>query len=205
MSKTKEIRVQIATNDLQALKQSGYNLCFAKKVNNSFNVVWKSSSNYLAVNLFSWTAQYELFGSNTFQNGVVVRSVTNTQTCGLGESCTLTQNGILEPAVTDGPATSLTFKNEYGQIHTGVNQQCTGIEGKISMNTIYVSEYPIVQGFEQLTPKDEVIVWFQQDAETGTMNSQIVSEEAVSNSIQLNLTQTDEVSCLYENGQWKIV
>ena len=93
-------------NDLQILKQAMYKLCFA----NDLTVIWQASSNYLSVNEFSWISQYELFGANAFQNGVLVRPSTNTQVCQLGESCTLTPNGILEPAVTDGPNTSLTFK-----------------------------------------------------------------------------------------------
>lgn len=205
MSKTKEIRVEIATDDLTILKQSGYNLCFAKKVGDSFNVIWQASSNYLAVNQFSWTSQYELFGTNTYQNGVLVRSSTNTQACQLGESCTLNSVGVLEPAVTYGPNTSLTFKNDYGPIHPGVNQQCIGIDGQNTMSPMYVSESPIVLGQAQLTPKEELIVWFQQDAQTGLMDTSIGALEATSNSIQLNLTQTDQISCMYENGQWKIV
>jgi hypothetical protein len=62
----KSVDIQIAPGDLETLKSSGYKLCFAKKVNDSYNVVWQSATGYLADNTFSWQPLYELFGSNDF-------------------------------------------------------------------------------------------------------------------------------------------
>ena len=73
------------------------------------------------------------------------------------------------------------------------------------MSPIYVSQQPIVLGQAELTPKEELIVWFHQRVETGMMDSSIGTLEATSRSIKLNLTQTDQVSCLYENEVWKII
>ncbi|WP_298513147.1 hypothetical protein [uncultured Kordia sp.] len=196
----KVVNVEVALDDLENLKKSGYKLCFAKKVGDSFNVVWESYSDYLFTNSFSWTPQYELFGTNTFQSGVEVRATTNIQPCNLGNQCTLNEFGILEAQVSGGPDTSMTMVNEYGSIHPGVNQLSTGIDGRTTMTPIYVAENSIVTGEVVLTPKEEVRVWFQQNIETSTMIS-----DSTSNYIDLNLTQINELSCKYENQKWTLV
>lgn len=35
------LTVNIASADINALKQAGYNLCIAKKVNTTYNTVWR--------------------------------------------------------------------------------------------------------------------------------------------------------------------
>lgn len=201
----KTIKVEIAMQDLEVLKQSGYNLCFAKSVNNEFNVVWKAYSKYSTMNQFSYESQYELFGTNAFVDGMEITPSTNTQSCDLGNSCTLNQSGILEPQVPGGAANNLTFVNDYGSIHPGINQLCTGIDGSKTISPIYVSKKSIVQGQTFLAPLDIVLVWFQQDIESNTMDSSLNEFETNSRFITLYLTQTNEVKCLYEDGEWRIV
>lgn len=103
----KSVIIQIAPDDFTTLKTSKYRLCFAKKVgDNDYNVVWQSYSKYLSNNTFSWTPQYELFGSNSFQDSVKVDVSTNVESIGLGETSILDVNGLLGAASTAGPSTS---------------------------------------------------------------------------------------------------
>jgi hypothetical protein len=195
----KSVTIQIAANDLTLLKTSRYRLCFAKKVgDNAYDVVWQSYTNYLSNNTFSWTPQYELFGSNTFQDNVRVDISTNVQRIGLGEVSILNASGLLSPASTGGPSTSITLRNQYGPIHPGINQISKSSMGGAAVSTpIYVAQYPVVLGDTSLTPVEKVLVWFQQDIETGTMFS-----ESRSMSIEIDLTFTNSATRLYTEGQW---
>ncbi len=86
----KSVKIQIASGDLTTLKQSGYKLCFAKKVGTeAYNVVWQSYVAYLSNSTFSWTPQYQLFGSNSFQANVQVDVSTNIVNIGLGQQSVL--------------------------------------------------------------------------------------------------------------------
>lgn len=197
---SKSVNVEIADTDFDLLKNAHYSLCFAKKVGSSFNVVWKSSSNFLMLNNFSWTPMYQLFGTNTFQGGVTVKASTHNQKCGLGQTCTLDSNGKLSSAVDGGSKTALHLENDYGPIHAGVNQMVTGLDGVEESLPIYVSEAQVVKGAVDLTPKESVLVWFEQNIETSTMFS-----TARSNPIELDLTGTNQVSVFYSGGTWRII
>ena len=194
----KTVNVEIASEDLTTLKDAGYKLCFAKKVgDNDFNVVWQSYDKYLGNNSFMWTPQYQLFGSNTFKDNITVKASTNTVTIGLGETSILDNAGNLGQPKTGGPSTAITMDNEYGTIHPGVNQLSTGIDGKQISSPIYVATDPIVLGNTALTPVELVLVWFEQNVQTSTMFS-----TSRSNSIQIDLTNTNEQTRLYKDQKW---
>ena len=197
----KQVTVEIDLNDLQALKNGKYILCVARKVvEGDYNVVWQSSDKYLANNTFSWTPQYQMFGSNQFTVGETVVVSTNTVNIGLGETATLDSDGILEPSVSGGSPTGLSMHNEYGSIHVGVNQLCTQLDGTIVSSPIYVSTEALLKGIIVLTPLEKVLVWFQQNIATGTMFS-----KALTNNIELDLTETNSMKCLFKDQQWSLV
>ncbi|WP_298513149.1 hypothetical protein [uncultured Kordia sp.] len=201
----KTVIVEITTEDLIQLKDAKYNLCFAKKLNDSFNVVWQSYDNFLNTNHFSYEPNYELFCSNTFEENELVVVSTNIQPCDLGNYCTLTEAGVLDPQTSGGINNSLTLKNDYDTIHSGVQQSSTGIDGKTISTPIYVSEKAIIKGYDELNPKDIVRVWFQQDIETSTMILPPPFQQRLASSyyIDVDLTSTNEVTCVFENGDWK--
>ncbi|MDD4915469.1 MAG: hypothetical protein PHW13_10610 [Methylococcales bacterium] len=194
----KKVTIQISSADLTQLKNSKYRLCFAKKVgDDAYNVVWQSYTNYLSNNNFSWTPQYQLFGSNSFQANVQVDVSTNLVNIGLGETSILDASGLLGPASTGGPSTAITMLNQYGPIHPGVNQISTGIDGKTVTTPIYVAENQIVTGTTNLTPVEKVLVWFEQNIVTSTMFS-----DSRSNYVEIDLTSVDSATRLYQNGIW---
>jgi len=197
---SKNVDIEISEADFNTLKDGQYALCFAKKVGDAYNVVWQSSTAYLELNSFQWTPMYELFGINKFEGGVKVKASTKNQQCGLGQTCRLSANGVLSPAVDGGSATALHFDNEYGPIHSGVNQLVTGIDGKKSSLPIYVSKNQVVKGSTDLTPKESVMVWFEQGIETSTMFS-----TSRSNFIEIDLTGKNTAAINYTNGKWTII
>lgn len=198
---TKTVNISIADKDFVTLKNGGYKLCFAKKVgNNDFNVVWQSYDDYLSLNTFNWTPQYQLFGTNSFQAGVRVRAQTKTVNIGLGQQALLDKNGLLGRATSGGPLTAITLVNEYGPIHPGVSQISTGISGEQISTPIYVATAPVVKGNTTLTPVETILVWFEQNVETSTMFS-----DSRSKSIVIDMTDDTEASRHYEGGAWTTV
>ncbi len=196
---TKSVKIEIAQEDFEILKSAKYKLCFAKKVgDNAYNVVWQSYIGYLMNNTFSWTPEYQLFGSNIFQSDVRVDVSSNMQDINLGQTCILNQHGYLESPASGGPETSLTLQNEYGPIHPGVNQLSTGINGERISTPIYVSQDQAVKGSVVLTPVEKVLVWFEQNIETSTMFS-----DAKAKSVEIDLTRTNQATRLYAAGEWK--
>lgn len=55
------IEVNISATDLTLLKNNNYKLCFAKQVDNSYNVIWQSWSRYMMINQLSWEPRYEVW------------------------------------------------------------------------------------------------------------------------------------------------
>lgn len=194
----KTITVEVATDDLTFLKKNGYKLCFAKKVaEGTFNVVWQSYTDYLVTNEFSWTPQYQLFGSNTFRATVTVKVATNKMTIGLGETSLLTSAGVIEPPSTGGPSTGITMTNEFGPIHPGLNQLSIGLNGESVSTPFYVAENQIALGETTMTPVEKILIWFEQNVETSTMFA-----TARSNSVEVDMTTTNSATRLYKGGKW---
>jgi hypothetical protein len=194
----KIVKIEISDGDLTGLKNSGYKLCFAKRVgNHEYNVVWQSYSNYLSNNTFSWTPQYELFGSNVFRDNISVQVATNTVQIGLGESSVLDSTGLLGNAYTAGPSTAITLRNQYGPIHPGVNQISFSSMGESISTPIYVAQDSVVKGDTLLTPVEQVLVWFEQNIETSTMFS-----TSRSNQVEIDLTSNNSATRRYIDGEW---
>ncbi len=68
----KSVNIHIDSSDFETLKDNDYSLCFAKKVGDTFNVVWQSTFRYLRFNVFQWIPTYQLFGTNKFESDVTV-------------------------------------------------------------------------------------------------------------------------------------
>ena len=193
----KTVNITIAAPDLETLKGADYKLCFAKKVNNTFDVVWQSYHDYMDNNRFQWTPAYQLFGSNQFTNNIAVFVWSNSVNIGLGQQATLDKAGHLGDASTGGASTAITMVNDYGNIHPGLKAVSTGITGQQTTTPIYVAPEVMVLGNDVLTPIDEVMVWFEQNIETSTMFS-----DARSRSVTIDLTSTNTQNRLYSNSKW---
>jgi len=193
----KSVTIKIAIEDLESLKVRGFSLCFAKKVNGTYNVVWSSSKTYLSFNTFSWTPMYQIFGTNAFVSGGVVQEETNAVDIDLGEKATLDSAGVMHPAVCGGGASCLTLVNQFGPICPGVISAVTTINQRTVIRPIYVAPEPIDQGLAQLTPVESVLVFFDQKLTTSSMFS-----VASSPSVEINLTCTNSATRLYHDGQW---
>lgn len=198
LASLKTVTIQIDPEDQERLKDNRYKLCFAKKVaEGDYNVVWQSYEDYLSTNEFSWTPQYQIFGSNDFKGSVKVHVSTNLVDVGLGEEVLLDKAGNIKPPKTGGEPTAITLHNEFGSIHPGLNQLCTGIDGMQVSTPIYVAPSAMVLGDASLTPVEKVLVWFEQSITTSTMFS-----TARSQSIEIDLTFAKDATRLYKGQKW---
>lgn len=198
---TKEINIRIAPDDIKKLMDNQYRMCFAKKIGDAaYNVIWQSYKNFSENNTFSWTPQYQVFRTDTFQAGITVKTSSNPKTIGLGEKTTINQYGILSDPVTGGDTTAINVDNEYMATHIGVSQLSTGIDGKMVSTPIYVSENECMLGVAVLKPVEKVMIWFEYNAETSTMFTDMKTL-----GIEVDLTQKNSVTLQFEDEKWSTI
>jgi len=173
----KTLKVEIASEDLAMLQEAGLKLNIAIKVNDTFNVVWLSISNYGETNTYQWSPIFKLFTISTFQEGAQVEIDPFSIDVALGQEATLEPNGEFI-VVDDGtPADSISFiNNTVFPLHAGLVQLLTSpdiiqinIEGG-DLPTFVTPDPVEPETVVALTPMDEVMVWFE-DTETSTMFS----------------------------------
>lgn len=197
----KSVNVQIAADDIRRLMNSGYRMCFAKKVGTAdYNVIWQSYKDFSENNTFSWIPRYQVFRTDTFQSGVTVKTSSSPKAIGLGEITTIDKYGILTDPVTGGDNASINVDNEYKATHIGVCQLSTGIDGKEVSTPIYVSENECMLGNAVLKPVEKIMIWFEYNAQTSTMFTDMKTH-----SIEVDLTQKNSVNLRYEDEKWSTV
>ena len=201
---TKKVLIQIAPADYELLKAANYMMCFARKVNDTYDVVWQAYGDYFTINPFTWLPTYQLFATNSFNAGAVVNVETNTVDIGLGQQATLDSAGVIGPAANGGPSDSITLVNNYGPVCPGLIGVATGPDGIQQQQPMFVEPGAIELGVDTLTPVDVVLVWFQQNIATGTMLSQDAMI-AVSKAVEIDLTNEDKATRLYQNGSWSTI
>ncbi|THG95706.1 hypothetical protein EW026_g5995 [Hermanssonia centrifuga] len=176
---TYTLTVNVNSDDVLRLKQAGYKLCIAKRVNGKYDVVW-SGADFLVKNTFKWDSEFQVFGSQTFEGGLQVSADTEEQDIKFGETCTLDQYGRMRPAhgSADPKSGVLHVENNYRLMHIGVNAKL----GK-SWSPIYLSEQPFYTGKVDLTPVEKVMIWFDSKSATGTM-----LVDAITDCLELDFT-----------------
>ncbi|KAK7033903.1 hypothetical protein VNI00_012527 [Paramarasmius palmivorus] len=161
---TYTLNVFIDTNQLQLMKDLGYNLCIAKMFNDTYTVVWKGDMLYLQNNRFQWKEEYEVFGANTYEVGLLVENATNFEPIKFGQKCILDTTGVMGSAGgTPNDSGSFRVENNYGSIHIGVSS-------KLGNQFLPIFNSPTeVAGTAFLTPVNRVKVWFTTEYQTSSM------------------------------------
>ncbi|KAI0824074.1 hypothetical protein BC628DRAFT_477441 [Trametes gibbosa] len=173
---TFSLTVNVNSSDIAALKAAGYKLCIAKKVNNTYNTVWRGSS-FLAHNQFQWTSRYEVFGTNTFAEGALVTASTETPEIKYGQTAIIDKDGSMGNAKgTPDSSGTFTVDNEYAAMNIGVMGYLGG-----TFSPIFVSPEPLVTGTIGLTPIETVLVWFDATHVTST-----IITTSISNTIEVS-------------------
>ncbi|KAI0766823.1 hypothetical protein BD413DRAFT_480427 [Trametes elegans] len=172
------LTVNINNDDFKALKDQGYKLCIAKRVNGTFDTVWQGET-FFPHNTFHWTSRYEVFGTQTFEDGALVTSTTDAQEIKFGQTAILNSYGNMgEAGGTPNSSGTFSVNNEYGAMNIGVNGYMNG-----AFAPIFVSPKRTLTGPIHLTPVESVLVWFDLTHTTSTI---IIG--AISNSIEVDFT-----------------
>lgn len=196
----KSVTVNLTQKVVEDMKKAGYGLCIAKKVGDTFNVIWNSLDDFATYTNFSWVPLYQVYATNTFQDKVKVKVRTEAQKIGLNETCELDKYYNMKPAHSGGSLTALTVDDNYEKAsYLGVSQMIRDENGNLTSLPIYVSENPVYSGTIELTPVEQVMVWFQQNAETSTMFSKAVTKNVV-----LDLTDFNSYEITYDGKEWMI-
>ena len=194
----KEVSILLDDEVIRLLKENIYQLCIAKKVGSEeYNVIWQYYREYENINTFSWLPSYQIFTTNEFFDSVQVEVRSKMKPIGLGETVTRDQYGVLSDAVTGGDPTTLNLINKGNPTCVGISQLCTGIDGRQVSAPIYVTERKIITGEAGFKPVEKVLVWFEQNAETGTMFSM-----ARSKSVEFDLTSRNNIQATFDGQNW---
>ncbi|UMR28855.1 hypothetical protein MJ904_17260 [Massilia sp. MB5] len=197
------ITVYIDPTQQEAQQNNNYSLYLAKKVNDTFTVIWQSlgplptstqpgynHKNTFQISVPSYQVNYgtvtETQGSVTFQgNGEAIA-------IDLGQSVDLSAGGEFKNIQNDGHPGTITVHNaRQGNPHEILYDQ--------SGNPIFVNiESGMDVGKATLTPIDTYQVWFGSYQETGTIIADNVSNTGI-----ITFEGTDNATISYnKDGEW---
>lgn len=201
----KTARIKIDANDLKTLRPNpadSYKLCFARKVNDTYNVVWQSSSDYGPNTTFQWTTGFQAFATKTYQGGLKVTADSDPQSIARGQETTLDFRMQLSAPIDQTEnvdPNAIRVINNYGPVHLGLYGS-SSLGDQTGTKPMFVTPNDDVMGKIDMTPKETIMVWFSRELETAVM-----FEKSVSNPVEIDLTHADEATRLYKNGRWSVV
>jgi len=186
------LTINIDPEELERLLENGYNLCLAKKFNNAYTVVFSGEPPSPRAQTITWNETYQVFGASQFLPGALVEAFTSAVHIDLGETATLSQDGILDPAEGDAAGESFYVRNKYAPIVLGVNLQVAG-----SYVPSFVTTSVAVVGTQEFTPEPKILVWFDRNLRTSAMFSQSV---ALPYEVDFSERNSAEISWVSQGG-----
>ena len=202
-SNIKTLTINIAENDLQFLNERDFNLNIAIKVNGDFSVIWRSVSESSSINTFQWSPVFHILGSDNTDDSPTVDISTNTVDIILGQDVLYNSSKLIEQPVTGNSPNGINFINNSGSIINPVLAQLlTFVKSSQSTQAItpvFISEKPLSSGESLLiTPSQEVIVWFGQPVDPGTL----FTGTGVLTVLGVDLSNDSSEAWLYSEGIW---
>ncbi|KAK0117541.1 hypothetical protein ONS95_011880 [Cadophora gregata] len=164
------------------------NLCFARKVNGSYNVVFQGTENtdLTAQNNFSWVENYAMGAVLTLADGAHVGGATSVQPIQAGQACTWGPKSADMPIAGPAPPPPDFPAGSFGTVgmpyryHGAVYSQ-TGTNP--AWTCIYVDANP-KPGLDKISyiPKNEYSLFFDAELQTSSLFTR-----AVSNALQFSI------------------
>lgn len=204
----KELFIQITEDDYKVLKDNGYVLCVAKKVEDcDFNVIWRAEADFAQRNSITWEDKYSIFVSRTIKKGQLV--FINVPPCEIspGQKVTLEKEfcfGTVEPFEN---VDEIAMVNQYKPVYPGLCQECTDFSGVTESTPFYLSPDLSIPGTFTAKLAEQLLVWFAQGGKSGLIISQNRNsheEKTISNCVKLDMSAKDKVNLTFEGFQWKI-
>jgi hypothetical protein len=195
---TYTLTVDIGEDVYATLKKGGYKLCICKKIKDEYNVVWEGNTFLPVGNKFEWTEDFSVFGATQFKNKVQVGGATRDQRIKFGQTCVLSDIGVMGPATGPVKGGTFTVDNEYvsGTLHIGVKQKI----GSGTALPVYVSPV-VVTGIDDFTPVVTVMVFFNRELKTSTMFDKSVSHTC---EVEYEGGATSQTRLYNDDQEWEI-
>ncbi len=188
----KKITLYIDADDLKKYRESGYKLCIARQVNDSFTTIWKTIELFHAQEEITWEPGYKIFVSEEpYGNADSLETLPQIPLKPGEAVCLGPDMDFDQPTTGDDAPESIIINNNFGHFYPGVADK-NGIP-------IYLAQHAVVSGKTRLTPKEILSLWFQQDAETTTVIS-----KAVGNSFTADLTAQDSIAIRFKNQKFSV-
>lgn len=197
------ITVYIEEEQLKAQKDNNYSLYLAKKVNDSFTVIWQSKGAIATVNVpaYQYHNEFDIntpsymvnYTNDPVQSGdVTFTSGGKNLSINTGQTTVLNANGIFEAAKNGGDPSDVLINNE---LQANPHEILLDSKG----NNIWVNrESGMNIGTATITPKYEYQLWFGNIQETGSLIA-----ENRSNIATVSLQAGDAKTITYDNsGDW---
>ena len=196
----KKLLINIDQQDLARLRGESFTLNIAIEVNGTFNVVWRTISDYNLFNEVQWSPIFHVFGATSTEIGDIVTIGTNVVNIALGQDVVLGSNNLLGTPASGNSQTDIMFMNNSSEVvFPGLAQQLTLNESTQAITTIYVGNHLLPSQSESITPTQKVMVWFGND---GFRTGAIFDEEVVTNFTTVDFTNESSATLNYSNGQW---
>ncbi|MEM7008268.1 MAG: hypothetical protein AAF462_03960 [Thermodesulfobacteriota bacterium] len=197
----KTLNIEIEPGDFQFLQDRSFNLNIAVLVNDQYNVIWRSTSEYTEINQYQWSPVFQVFGASNFEQGLVTSGITNVVKILTGQDAVLGIDNLINTPVPGNNANGIKFMNNSSDpVFPALSQLITFLGSTKAITSIFVSEDPIPGGEELvMTPTQKVRVWFSQETQTG---EQFIDQPITF--VDIDFTNTDTATRRYSNGVWEI-
>ncbi|KZV84473.1 hypothetical protein EXIGLDRAFT_700424 [Exidia glandulosa HHB12029] len=168
-----KLTVYITGQWVQRMKDMEVNLCVAKKVNDSYTVVFNSKDrDYDFQNEFKWSDQYKVGAIAKFDAGESLLTVAASRKVPIafGQTVVRNENGTLENAAgpIDTKKSSFAVDNRGGMTSVVVDQ-LIGTTHK----TIWADPKGMPAANIELTPQPKVMVFFHKIMKSGVMFAEV--------------------------------
>ncbi len=203
----KELLIEIGTNEYKVLKDNGYHLCIAKKVDDDkFNVIWQAYGDYSQSNKITWNENYKIFASLSREDREKVFANVLPEEISFGQEILLNVQGCFGSISQSKEKDSIGMINQYHPVYPGLYQECTDIYGNTKSLPFYLSSNQSIPGRFRTKPVDKILVWFEQSVESGIVISRYMTSAkgiSESTSIQLDMQEKSSMKIVFEQYQWK--
>ncbi len=204
----KQLIIEIDDDDFRVLKENAYCLCLAKRVKDcGFNVIWQAYHEFASNNTIKWEAEYEIFASFTRKDREVVFANVSPKAISPGEQILLKTEGCFGEISSLQDKNCIGMLNQYIPVYPGLCQKCTDIRGNTQFSPFFLCDDKCIPGTFLTEPTENIVVWFEQGAESGMISSYIgkrMKNISASNPISLELTDRDTIKIMFKGYQWHI-
>jgi len=196
------LTVDIDPTILKTLAQSGYNLCFATNIGDTYNVAALTvpSARLTASNKITWTTSYSIAGTQqAFQAGNVVEQGTAAiLPIDFGQAYVLNSWSDSPSVNSSSAAPTNGFDFDIGGIDAAAVVYLNISNNTPSTSPIYISPIEIPYSTTHLIPVVKAALWFQQSIQTSTM---IVLSSTHAHIVDMTY-QATRTTTYHDDGTW---